>query len=208
MEKGDPCFAKVKGWIPYPARIDDILPGKSSKKMKCKVTFYETEESNTVTFGNIWPVNPATVNKFVTEKTLSRKYFKDAWTKLKRDNLLDQWGKNDELSRVKVTNSHAVCEEIETLNCEDDDEFTLELNVPPTMENFVGRKVGKGSNPSPPESDKNIDPNEENEEVISVENPELEDDHDENGIIDVESNNNRKKSNKKVSKSSGKSVRL
>ena len=54
MDIGDPCFAKVKGWIPYPARIDGILSNKSSRKKKYQVTFYETDERNTVTHENTY----------------------------------------------------------------------------------------------------------------------------------------------------------
>ena len=187
MDVGDPCFAKVKGWIPYPARIDGILSIKSSRKKKYQVTFYETDERNTVTHENIWPVSSDTVRKFVTEKTLSRRYFKDAWSKLQENHVLELSRNKMESDGMKQSAFIEVSEEkgpphVSTISSEDiescdDDEFSMEdLHIPVTMEKFVSRRLNVRSvSPSPESSVRSIDPNYEavaNRSGVNVENVE------------------------------------
>ena len=190
MDIGDPCFAKVKGWIPYPARIDGILSNKSSRKKKYQVTFYETDERNTVTHENIWPVSPEIVKKFVTEKTLSRRFFKDAWSKLQENHVLDQSRSKMGSDGIKQSTYIEVSVEkesphVNTISSEgvensDDDEFSIEdLHIPVTMEKFVSRRLNvRSASPSPDSSVRNIDTNCEavaNRCDVSVENVEGED---------------------------------
>ena len=69
LKLGDPVFAEVKGWLPYPARIIGVE--KKSKKLKFSVLFYRTKETGEIWSENLWSVSPATVKKMVTSKTFS-----------------------------------------------------------------------------------------------------------------------------------------
>ena len=90
---GDPCFAKVKGWIPYPARISAIK--KSGKKLKFRVLFYETNETNEVVGDCVWPVTPDTVKRLVTPKTLKRRYFLPAFDQMRKFHKIEIPSKDD-----------------------------------------------------------------------------------------------------------------
>ena len=74
LEIGDPCFAKVKGWMPYPA----VIVGESvkAKKTKFSVIFYGTKERNEISSECVWDTTPDNIKKFVTPKTLLKKQFK------------------------------------------------------------------------------------------------------------------------------------
>ena len=81
LKVGDPCFAKVRGFIPYPARILELK--KKGRKVKYSVVFYKTDEKNDVDESFVWPVNPDTIGKMVTSKTLLRRHFKPAFEEMK-----------------------------------------------------------------------------------------------------------------------------
>ena len=66
FEAGDPCFAKVKGWIPYPAKI--LGKVQKVKKEKYSVLFYGTKETADVDLGSIWCVTPVCDSFFSLEK--------------------------------------------------------------------------------------------------------------------------------------------
>ena len=136
---GDPCFAKVKGWIPYPARV----VGRSShvKKVKFSVLFYATKETGEIGSENLWPVTPKTVQKLVTAKTLQRKHFKEAWNEMGQHHdeaiLSKTEGSEDEGSTQKVMNDELVEESLESEShpvarevdpSEVDDEFRFDFN--------------------------------------------------------------------------------
>ena len=74
LQVGDPCFAKVKGWIPYPAKIMELR--NNGKKVRYSVLFYGTQETAVLGGEGVWPINDNSVKKFVTPKTLIRKIFK------------------------------------------------------------------------------------------------------------------------------------
>ena len=80
LEVGGSCFAKVKGWVPYPARIVDIQ--KKSKGLKYSVIFFVTNETGDFWSDSIWSASPSNVVKFVTEKSLKRKHFKAAYNEM------------------------------------------------------------------------------------------------------------------------------
>ena len=54
FKSGEPCFAKVRGFIPYPAKI----MGRSERvrKEKYAVLFYGTAETADIEPGMMWPV--------------------------------------------------------------------------------------------------------------------------------------------------------
>ena len=76
FHEGDPVFAKVKGFVPYPARI--LGRAEGVKKLKFSVLFYETNEKGDIGMENLWPVTIKTVEKLVTQKTLRKKDFEPA----------------------------------------------------------------------------------------------------------------------------------
>ena len=90
LKVGDPCFAKVKGWMPYPARIVGVQ--KTSKKLKFSVLFYRTKETGEIWSENLWSVTPVTVKKIVTEKSLKKDIFKIAFEEMKMHHKLDDFG--------------------------------------------------------------------------------------------------------------------
>ena len=90
LKVGDPCFAKVKGWMPYPARIVGVQ--RRSKKLKFTVIFYKTKETGEIWSENLWSVTPVTVKKMVTEKSLKKDIFKNAFEEMKRHHKLDEFG--------------------------------------------------------------------------------------------------------------------
>ena len=87
LQPGDPCFAKVKGWIPFPARV--VSCKTSGKKVRFSVLFYGTKETGDINVDNIWPVNSSTIQKLVTKKSLTRKMFNLGWEELKARHVLD-----------------------------------------------------------------------------------------------------------------------
>ena len=84
----DPCFAKVRGWIPYPARI--VGKKMVSKKEKFSVVFFETNETGDMGLENLWPVTSETIKKFVNEKSLKKKDFKAAFEEMKKYRRIDE----------------------------------------------------------------------------------------------------------------------
>ena len=87
MQIGDPCFAKVKGWIPYPARI--LGRKENKKKTRFSVLFYGTQETADISSENVWDVTPENVRKFVNPKSLLRKNFKLAVDEMKEHHKID-----------------------------------------------------------------------------------------------------------------------
>ena len=87
LEVGEPCFAKVRGWSPFPARV--VGCKNSGKKFRVSVLFYGTKETGDINGENVWPVNSSTIEKFVTKKSLTRKMFKLGWEELKARHVLE-----------------------------------------------------------------------------------------------------------------------
>ena len=84
---GAPCFAKVRGWAPFPAKVLGRVLGL--KKEKYSVSFYGTGETGEIEVGNIWGVTPTTVSKFVTESNLKKKNFRLSFELMVRDHNFD-----------------------------------------------------------------------------------------------------------------------
>ena len=78
---GDPCFAKVKGYIPYPAKI--LTRITMVKKEKYSVLFYGEEKTADIEVGNLWPVTSESIKKLVTATSLSRKGFRAGFFEMK-----------------------------------------------------------------------------------------------------------------------------
>ena len=76
FHEGDPVFAKVRGFVPYPARI--LGRAEGVKKLKFSVLFYETNEKGDIGIENLWPVTVRTAEKLVTPKILRKKHFEPA----------------------------------------------------------------------------------------------------------------------------------
>ena len=83
ISPGEPCFAKVRGYIPYPARI--IGRAENVKKEKYSVVFYGTAETSIVEPGMIWLVSADTIQKFVTSSSLSRWKFREGVEEMKAE---------------------------------------------------------------------------------------------------------------------------
>ena len=83
LSPGEPCFAKVKGYIAYPAKI--IGRAENMKKEKYSVVFYGTAETSIVEPGMIWLVTADTIKKFVTSSSLSRWKFKEGVEEMKAE---------------------------------------------------------------------------------------------------------------------------
>ena len=79
---GDPCFAKVKGYCPYPARIEEVQT--KLKKVKFAVFFYGTNEEAVVGIENIWKVTEDNVDKFVNSKSMKKEKFKLGYEEMVR----------------------------------------------------------------------------------------------------------------------------
>ena len=138
---GDPCFAKVKGFIPYPAKITSL--NQTGKKFS--VLFYQTNEVNDISRDCIWPINPDTVVKLVTPKTLKKKVFELAFALLKKHHSDIVFLENKELGetsidvedlgRVKICQVDEDFEGEETsLEVEVEEDSLLRDSVVPTME--------------------------------------------------------------------------
>ena len=145
---GDPCFAKVKGWIPYPGRV--LSRVKTVKKTKFSILFYGTNEINEVGVENVWHVNPQTVKKMVTEKTLLRKLFSPAWEEMKKQHsaaLNIQEDMNDERDKAAeiIDEGSNEREEVtvpgDSVTDEFDDEFSLDFNYLTSKKPVLGNKV-------------------------------------------------------------------
>ena len=126
LQVGDACFAKVKGFIPYPA----VIQGRKSsgKNVKFSVLFFETKETANVGAESVWTVMPDTVKKFVTAKTLERKNFKHAFVEMEKylekvteEIVIETFGVDREGEVGKLVESGGGKEE-------DFDEFHFEFN--------------------------------------------------------------------------------
>ena len=87
---GDPCFAKVKGFIPYPAKILKRI--KVMKKEKYSVLFYGEEKTADIDVGNLWPVTSESIKKLVSATSLSRKGFSAGYLEMKVEHDLPSEG--------------------------------------------------------------------------------------------------------------------
>ena len=143
LNVGDPCFAKVKGWIPYPARIVGKKVNTKSKKIKFEVIFYETKEIGNIGSENVWEITAGTLKKFVTPKTLSREIFKLAFDEMKElhvieketEEIVQMEGAKGSSEEVRPTDimkgKDVVVGEVEVAEGESDDldmEFPLEFD--------------------------------------------------------------------------------
>ena len=110
---GDPCFAKVKGYIPYPAKI--LTKSKMVKKEKYSVLFYGEKKTADIEVGNLWPVTSESIKKLVTATSLSRKGFSAGYFEMKVEHDLPG-------EEVK-TSSGGIGGAGQPLSMADDDEF-------------------------------------------------------------------------------------
>ena len=102
---GDPCFAKVKGWIPYPAKIVGRKENKNNKKRTMfSVLFYQTKETGEIRSENVWSVTPETVRKFVNPKSLLRKNFKLAVCEMEEHHKISIGDTNENGDKVELGN--------------------------------------------------------------------------------------------------------
>ena len=79
---GAPCFAKVKGYCAYPAKV--LERSKNVKKEKYSVKFYGTDENAVLDPSSMWPVTEETIGRFVTPGTLKRWRFKPGYEEMMR----------------------------------------------------------------------------------------------------------------------------
>ena len=77
---GNPCFAKVKGYCAYPAKV--VERSEKVKKEKYFVKFYGTEENALLDPNTMWPVTEETIKRFVTPGTLKRWKFKQGFEEM------------------------------------------------------------------------------------------------------------------------------
>ena len=158
MNIGAPVFAKVKGWMPYPARITGL-------KKKVQVLFYETEEINEVGYDCVWLVNPDTVKKLVTQKTLKRKYFRQAFEKMRLYHKISIGSEADlkDKTKLKEVEEEIIVEIEEQSEAEDnqnnpveaEDSFDEDFNdifIPCMKPLIMTAKVGQESDDSDHES--------------------------------------------------------
>ena len=80
---GDGCFARVKGWIPFPAKILQI--SQTGRKKSFQVLFYGELKTAKVDDKCIWPVSPENIKKYVTASSLRRKGFKAGYEEMMAD---------------------------------------------------------------------------------------------------------------------------
>ena len=142
LNVGDPCFAKVKGWIPYPARIVGKKVNTKSKKIIFEVIFFETKETGNIGSENVWEITSGTLKKFVTPKTLSREIFKLAFDEMKELHVIVKEteeivqkegakGSTGEVGPADLMKGEDVVDEVEVAEGESDDldmEFPLEFD--------------------------------------------------------------------------------
>ena len=131
---GDPCFAKVKGYIPFPARI--LRRSEKVKKEKFSVLFYGTGETADVERAKLWSVSPESIKRFVTASSLARKYFKPGYEEMKVWHGLCEQGTPSEkrvsdvseesYKSVPIPDENNVA--CDTPPVDDDDEFDFEFN--------------------------------------------------------------------------------
>ena len=82
---GQPVFAKVRGYIPYPAKI--LEKNVNTKKEMYLVHFYGTGETAVVGCSMIWAVSSDNVRRFVSVKSLSRFKFKEGIEEMMAENI-------------------------------------------------------------------------------------------------------------------------
>lgn len=70
LSVGQPCFAKVKGFPAWPAKITAILGNN-----KYEVFFFGTSEIASLAHNAVWEASPANMAKFITAKVKKRKFY-------------------------------------------------------------------------------------------------------------------------------------
>ena len=145
---GDPCFAKVKGYIPYPGRVLGRV--ENVKKPKLTVKFYGTNEVNDVAVENVWHVTFQNVKKMVTEKSLQRKFFKPAWEEMKEQHIEvmkieedrdDERDKAADMTKEGSNQSDEMTIPGDSVPDESDEEFSLDFNYLTNKKQDMGKKV-------------------------------------------------------------------
>lgn len=121
LEIGDPCFAKVRGWMPYPA----IIVGKrvKAKKTKFSVLFYGTKETGDIDSDCVWDATPDNIKKFVTPKSLLKKQFK-----LGYEEMMETHEINGKETEQVVRAQEKKTDESAGRGVEEDLEFDFEFN--------------------------------------------------------------------------------
>ena len=99
LQEGDLCFAHVRSFPWWPARISSRTCKKS--KVVYSVIFFGTGESANLPRLEIVSVTDENIRKYVTKGSLRRKYFKEGWDELLRirdehTNVVVDDDKNDE----------------------------------------------------------------------------------------------------------------
>ena len=175
FEVGDPCFARVKGWGPYPARIVQCL--KKAKRSKFLVHFYETEETGQIWCENLWSITPENIKKLVTEKSLKKKYFKSALDEMRRVHQdVDFVVPPDAESGLKVDKGDL--EEEVDVAASSDDEFDFEFNYNKTKKDsdsvaqkqLLLSKIITGSTGDSEDSDDDVLPDLKHAEATNKDN--------------------------------------
>lgn len=70
LSVGQPCFAKVKGFPAWPAKITAIQGNN-----RYEVFFFGTAEIATLADNSVWEASPANMAKFITQKVKKRKFY-------------------------------------------------------------------------------------------------------------------------------------
>ena len=126
---GDPCFAKVRGFIPFPAKI---VERKATTKVKFAVEFYGTKETNDVGLENLWEVTSSNIQKFVNKKSLSRKYFQSGYEEMLQLHQLGEHTGNAPIEESGVTK--------DTSDPETDEEYDFQFDYNVSRKKALERK--------------------------------------------------------------------
>ena len=82
LEVGDLCFAHVKTFPWWPARIVKTSTRKSKPSKVFSVLFFGTRETANLPEAELSPVTPSSIQKYVTKPALRRKKYEEAYMEL------------------------------------------------------------------------------------------------------------------------------
>jgi len=134
---GEVCFAKVKGYPPWPALVQEVLPGS-----KYKIFFYGTCEHANVLSKDMQKATPDNISKIATESVKKRKWYSEGLEEMKGVMYLNGAQANVNGQKVKQVTSPSKSPLIK------DDESAFESSMNPVVR--LERKAGQGLvGPSP-----------------------------------------------------------
>ena len=96
METGDPCFAHVRGFPWWPAKVvnKSVFP-LNPKREKYEVIFYGTGETASLPVQKLKAASPENIEKFCSPAAMKRKLFQDGIIQMKSE---FKWGSSVNLS--------------------------------------------------------------------------------------------------------------